>query len=673
MFQQTSTNWTTAFLIAASLGYGYGMSGGAGSTMAAYEPAPQVQPQQPLSDNPSATPPPAPAEEQPEVLTRGPVNESFAEPVEVQTQGGLVAPIAPPAGLNEAAPAERPEGDHIVWIPGYWAWDADRNGYIWTTGCWRVAPPGMSWVPGYWEPVAGGFEWVPGFWTPAGSQEIEYLPAPPVISDAQPPAGPPPSVDVIWVPPCYYWNDGRYIIRNGYWLTPQVGWVWVPSYYHWTPRGYVFLRGHWDYPLERRGVLFAPVYVPPRVHVRAGFVFSPNIVLSLDTLTVSLFAYPRYSHYYFGDYYDDVYVSVGIYPWFDCHRVRTWYDPCFEYRRWHGHKTEKHWVEHERHEYDRRRADKNLRPPRTYREMEARVAKAPPGERRSMEVARPFNKVVAEKNAPTKFQPVSNEARQRIARQSADQNNFRDARTRWENSRSAPATAQTDPRIKSGSVPLSDRGGSAGPAVPDQNPGAKNPFTQYNQRNGATAPTGPQAPQQTRREPGAAPSAPADNRGNQAKSTDRATPSMPQAPSQKDSSTPSERVGPTMPRGQSSDRGDSPSPSAAKKDSAGKSSADRANPFFPPRSVPLTGPERVKIPTPPISDKPSGGFGGRSSSDGNPPSRPSSEENRRGGGSDSHRGDSSGSGSGSNSRSNSGDNGDSRAAASGREGGRRGK
>jgi hypothetical protein len=96
-------------------------------------------------------PPPMPAQEQPEVLTRGPVHEAFAEPVNLEFQAGLVAPTQPPANIEEIPPADRPAGDHFVWVPGYWSWDADRSGYIWVSACWRVAPPDMSWMPGYYQ------------------------------------------------------------------------------------------------------------------------------------------------------------------------------------------------------------------------------------------------------------------------------------------------------------------------------------------------------------------------------------------------------------------------------------------------------------------------------------------------------------------------------------------
>src|SRR5438477_7026800 len=124
-------------------------------------------------------PPPVPSQEQPEVLTSGPVHEAFAEPINGQDVDDFVAPTEPPADIEEMPPSERPEGEHYVWVPGYWSWDTDRTNYVWVTGCWREAPPDRSWVPGYWNRTGGGSQWVPGFWQAANVEEIEYLPAPP--------------------------------------------------------------------------------------------------------------------------------------------------------------------------------------------------------------------------------------------------------------------------------------------------------------------------------------------------------------------------------------------------------------------------------------------------------------------------------------------------------------
>jgi len=398
---------------------------------------------------PSDTPtppgtPPIPSQEQPEVLTRGPVNEAFAQPVAMQNQPDVVAAIQPPASIVETPPSDRPADSACVWAPGYWSWDAERSNYIWVSGCWRLAPPKMTWVPGYWTRVPAGWQWVPGFWSPASAQEIAYLPAPPAVTDILPP-GAPPTPDDFWVPGCWYWQQGRYALRAGYWLRQQPGWVWSPSYCAWTPRGYVAVEGHWDYALEHRGVLFAPVCFPGRVSAGVAISFSPSITVDVGVLSANLFACPRYAHYYFGDYYDDAYVRVGIYPWFDCVRLGGWYDPVFVYARWDHCRRDPRWEEHERHEYTLRHDDRNLRPPRTYREQETRVARLPEPQRHDQQMARPLNKVVAAPAAAGKFEHVDTAAHQKIVQQSAETHNFRDARSRWETAAPAPQAPASPP------------------------------------------------------------------------------------------------------------------------------------------------------------------------------------------------------------------------------------
>lgn len=376
-------------------------------------------------------PPPIPSEEQPEVLTRGPVNEAFAELVNLENQTGFEAPTEPPANIEEVPPAERPAGDQFVWVPGYWAWDSERDGYIWVSGCWRATPPGMYWIPGYWAKTAEGWQWVPGFWMTDSNKEIEYLPAPPPLTDVEPP-GPAPSPDKIWVLPCWYWHQGQYIRRPGYWIVARADWVWVPSHYVRTPRGYVFVSGHWDYPLRRRGVLFAPVYFPRHIYKRPGFSYSLSIVLDIGNLELDLFACPRYSHYYFGDYYDGIYIDIGIFPWFEWEERHTWYDPIYVHARWRHRKDKPGWEKNERLGYHRRRADKALRPPRTYREMARRVSKMPESQRKNFEIAEPISRVVERKTKTFKFKHIKPEARQQISRHSNDVHRFAGERSRWE-------------------------------------------------------------------------------------------------------------------------------------------------------------------------------------------------------------------------------------------------
>jgi hypothetical protein len=414
--------------------------------------------------------PPVPSQEQPEVLTQGPVNEAFAQPVNLEDQQGLTAPTAPPADIDEVPPEQKPAGEQFAWVPGYWAWDSDRSGYIWVSGCWRAVPPGMSWMPGYWSQSARGYQWVAGFWAPAGNQEIEYLPAPPALANVEPPGPTPPSPDQIWVPPCWYWNRGQYIRRPGYWLAAQPDWTWVPSHYVWTPRGYVFANGHWDYALGRRGVLFAPVYFPRHSFERPGFSYPLSIAVDIGNLEIGLFTRPQYSHYYFGDYYDSAYIHMGIFPWFDVAQRHTWYDPLYVQDRWRHRNNERQWEQNVRQAYDRRRADKALRPPRTYREMEHRVSNMPASQRRKFEIVAPMTRIVASKTMAIKFEQVKPEARQQLSRHAGDVHKFVQERSTWESQGAyktrrpamerAPAAAPkvTGPQVKGRGTPMRPSG-----------------------------------------------------------------------------------------------------------------------------------------------------------------------------------------------------------------------
>ena len=72
-----------------------------------------------------------------QTLTRGPVHEAFASPTVADPKPGLTVPKAPPADIKEQPPEFQPEGVNVQWFPGYWAWDEDRDDFIWISGAWR--------------------------------------------------------------------------------------------------------------------------------------------------------------------------------------------------------------------------------------------------------------------------------------------------------------------------------------------------------------------------------------------------------------------------------------------------------------------------------------------------------------------------------------------------------
>ena len=265
--------------------------------------------------------PPGPGPEGVEVLARGPVHEAFAATAETPTAGPVIQQL-PPNPVEELPPDEKPEGDNVQWISGYWHFDEERRDFVWISGFWRVPPPGRVWLPGGWREVQGGRQWVHGFWQevapaqfqqPQAPQQLEYLPPPPQPLEIAP-SIPQPDVTSFYVPGSWVWR-GHYVWRPGYWVGYRPNWVWVPAHFRYTPGGCLFVDGYWDYPLERRGVLFAPVYFAPVVLARPAFYYTPTYAVSHQCMVGALFVRRGYSSYYFGDYFEPRYTTLGFNAW----------------------------------------------------------------------------------------------------------------------------------------------------------------------------------------------------------------------------------------------------------------------------------------------------------------------------------------------------------------------
>jgi hypothetical protein len=381
----------------------------------------------------------APADDQGEALTHGPVHEAFAEPTVANPAPSLVVPKEPPTPIEEMPPDVKPDGANVVWVTGYWAWDDARKDFIWISGIWRDTPPGHVWVSGYWSQVKDGYQWTPGFWSPAQQEQVNYLPEPPQTLENGP-ATPQPNPDTFWVPGNWQYQETRYVWRPGYWTEARPDWIWMPARYVWTPSGYIFIPGHWDYVLDRRGVLFAPVYFATPIYVRRHFVFAPTVVIDSGLLTVNFFVRPNYYHYYFGDCYGQSFVSLGFSPWFSV-GVRFGPDPLFAYYSWH-HRDDRRWVEGLHEHYTYLNAHPDARPPRTFVQQttiinnitnnDITINKNP--NNKTIAIGAPLNQYV--KNASTtnnvKFVNVSNSQRQQIALQGVKEQNFAQERAKVE-------------------------------------------------------------------------------------------------------------------------------------------------------------------------------------------------------------------------------------------------
>lgn len=264
-----------------------------------------------------------------EVLTRGPLHEAFGSPISHDPVQNPVVEKQPPEPIDELPPEHRPDGDNVVWIPGYWDWEGGRDDFIWISGLWRNAPPGRRWVPGYWNEVSEGWRWVPGAWMQADVQAMTYYDRPPE-SQERGPNSRAPSNNHFWVPGSWVRDQGRYKWRTGYWAPHQPGWVWVAAHYTPAAHGYVYHEGYWDYRVSQRGQLFAPVHFRGRTRAR----FTPSIALTTSAnLLLHLFVDPH-SRYVFGDYYGDRYQRAGYHPWYEYHRGAGGYDPFYVYYDW---------------------------------------------------------------------------------------------------------------------------------------------------------------------------------------------------------------------------------------------------------------------------------------------------------------------------------------------------
>ncbi len=424
-----------------------------------------------------------------EVLTRGPLHEAFVGIVAFNPGPGVVVAVEPPDAIEEQPFDLRPEGDHLAWIPGYWAWDDEREDFIWVSGTWRALPPGREWMAGYWGSTTAGYQWTSGYWIDAELTQTIYLPAPPATLETGPDVAAASAGDA-WTPGSWVWSDSSYAWRAGYWAEGHSDWSWIPSSYVWTPRGHVFVDGYWDHPVASRGVLFAPVYFQPYIYSRPSYRHFPTSVIDFSVAIEHLFLRPSDQHYYFGDYYAASYRGRGYYSPFAYQASHRGHDPVFSQQRW-DHREDEDWEQSVMDSYRHRLAHAEARPPRT---LIAMVDLFPAVEDQAEDIVLVtfINELTFRGNGLLNLRPLAAEERDEIPQLAMELRTSRDQRQAVESAAPAvggegddttvrPATADRPPSPVG--VPLGHSGEGAPPA-PQQGP-EPDPAVQSRQESSA--------------------------------------------------------------------------------------------------------------------------------------------------------------------------------------------
>src|SRR5689334_11443722 len=67
-----------------------------------------------------------------EQQARGPVHEAFASPATATApQPQPLVPNAPPTPVEEMPPDQKPEGNNVHWLSGYWHYDPEAKDFLW--------------------------------------------------------------------------------------------------------------------------------------------------------------------------------------------------------------------------------------------------------------------------------------------------------------------------------------------------------------------------------------------------------------------------------------------------------------------------------------------------------------------------------------------------------------
>jgi len=258
-----------------------------------------------------------------------PIHEAFAQPAAPTLDSAVVVTKKPPEPIEELPPDVKPEGDNVVWLPGYWAFDSEARPISFGSAAsgatfrravsgWRILDAGRH-----------GFRWTPGYWSESTPQQTYY---PPPAGSRRGRAPPAPNDDSFMSPDMDLPRHALHVAaglldRASPRLDVDAAALLVDT------AGYIFVDGFGTTSSVVGASCSAPTYFGRGIS-RLEDRISHRNVIGVRPARASLFIRPTVGAYYFGDYYGPRYVGLGYTPWLDYRYRGRNVDPAWSYYAW---------------------------------------------------------------------------------------------------------------------------------------------------------------------------------------------------------------------------------------------------------------------------------------------------------------------------------------------------
>ena len=149
---------------------------------------------------------------------------------------------------------------------------------MWVTGVYRVPPQGRTFVPGYWHAIRTRvWRWVAGFWASSSRKMSLHASTPrgpgrerPIDAGARRQFRP-------ISPVCGSIANGRFCLRPVSGRHSRSAGSGSRRNISGPRVVILMIDGYWDYPMEERGLVFAPVYFHQPLWQNAGWVYRPSL------------------------------------------------------------------------------------------------------------------------------------------------------------------------------------------------------------------------------------------------------------------------------------------------------------------------------------------------------------------------------------------------------------